>query len=256
MRKHVVCGILCFCLIVAVVASGCIGTPAEKKLIVGIGENYPPYGYPDTNGTYVGLDVESMQWIADQNGFDIAYTALPWTNIVDNVADGTVDIIYCGLTITPERSEIVDFSNPYLSVNIAVAVLPNSSLTKEDVLSGNASVTTQKGGTSYAWTEKNLNETGILGEGAFMPQATINDAFAMLADGTCDAVIYDEITVNSYVARGVAKKIGVIEVNDPYGVAVRKGDNETLQMINKGIADLQASSKWQELLDKYGVILS
>ncbi|MDV0443388.1 ABC transporter substrate-binding protein [Methanorbis rubei] len=258
MRKHVVCGILCFCLIATVVISGCIGVPdAEKKLIVvGIGENNPPYGYPDANETYVGLDVESIEWIAKQNGYDVAYLGLPWTGIVENVANGTVDILYCGLTITPERSEIVDFSDPYMIVNFAIAVLPNSSLTKEDVLSGNVSISTQTDGTSHVWTEKNLNETGILAEGNLRPQATIDDAFVMLAEGKCDAIIYDEVTVNSYVARGLAKNIGVIEVNELYGVAVRKGDNETLQMINKGIADLQASPKWQELLDKYGVVLS
>ncbi|MCZ0860127.1 ABC transporter substrate-binding protein [Methanocorpusculum sp. MG] len=258
MKKYGVCGILCLCLVAAVVIAGCVGTPpAENKtLIVGIGENFPPYGYPEENGTYTGFDVESMRWIADRNGLDVSFKPLPWQDIVKNVADGTVDIVYCGLTITPERAEIVDFSNSYMTVNTAIAVRPDSSFTEKDVLSGNVSIATQSGGTSHLWIEKNLNETGILAAGNLRPQPTIEDAFSMLAAGTCDAVIYDDITVNAYVAKGVAKKIGTIETNEQYGVAVRKGDTATMQLINNGIVDLKASPAWQELLGKYAITLS
>ncbi|MDE2517904.1 MAG: ABC transporter substrate-binding protein [Methanocorpusculum sp.] len=258
MKKYGVCGILCLCLVATVVIAGCIGTPpAENKtLIVGIGENFPPYGYPEENGTYTGFDVESMRWIADRNGLDVSFKPLPWQDIVKNVADGTVDIVYCGLTITPERAEIVDFSNSYMTVNTAIAVRPDSSFTEKDVLSGNVSIATQSGGTSHLWIEKNLNETGILAAGNLRPQPTIEDAFGMLAAGTCDAVIYDDVTVNAYVAKGVAKKIGTIETNEQYGVAVRKGDTATMQLINNGIADLKVSPAWQELLGKYAITLS
>jgi polar amino acid transport system substrate-binding protein len=245
-----------------VVIAGCVGTPqAENKtLVVGIGENFPPYAYPDGNGTYTGFDVESMQWIADQNGLNVSFKPLPWTDIVKNVANGTVDIVYCGLTITPEREAIVDFSTPYMTVNTAIAVRNDSSLTKQDVLSGNVSIATQNGGTSHAWIERNLNETGKLAAGNLRPQPTSRllemHFLCLQMERVMRSFMNDEVTVNAYIAKGVAKKVGTIETNEPCAVAVRKGDTATLQLINTGIADLKASPKWQELMDKYAITLS
>ena len=65
------------------------------------------------------------------------------------------------------------------------------------------------------------------------------------------AVIFDDINIENHIQGKPLTMLGIIETGEQYGVAVRKGDNETLKVINDGLAQLQASPKWQELIDKY-----
>lgn len=98
-----------------------------------------------------------------------------------------------------------------------------------------------------------MNETNISSLEKTLLYPVIADTFTAMNQGDCDAVIYEEFTVNLYTSQGLGKKVGTIETNEQYAVAVPKGNAEMMQMLNDGIAKLKASPKWDELTEKYQI---
>lgn len=233
------------CILLLACAGGCLGEP--QTLRVGVGENYAPWAYPDENGEYAGFDVESVKWIAKQNNMEVEIVPLPWDNIVDRVADGTVDVVYCGLTITPERAEVVDFSMPYLLTDRGVAVRADSNLTREEVFSGKVKVGAVAGGTGYFWTVEHYPDADVI------PIEDIDLAFKELAAGDIDAIVFGETTVNRYARSGPFKVLDVINVNEPFAVGIRKGDTGLRDMFNEWIPKLRSDMEWQTLHAKYNI---
>ena len=89
--------------------------------LVSIGE-YPPYSFIEKDGSSKGFDVESVQWIADKMGFDVKIQPLAWDGMIPALMAKKIDMVYSGMTITPERKEQVNFSNPYLTINQSVCI--------------------------------------------------------------------------------------------------------------------------------------
>ena len=74
---------------------------------------YPPYSYVDKDGNAQGFDVDSMKWIAEKKGIEVTFMPVEWSGIIPALQAGKIDMVYAGMSITPERQEAVNFSNPY-----------------------------------------------------------------------------------------------------------------------------------------------
>ncbi len=253
MDKKVLYGVVGVCLVFCVLMAGCTGTQNsdKKTYIVGVDGEYPPYSYIDETGKAVGFDVESIQWIAAQNGFSVEIKPVAWDGIIPALQQGKIDMVYSGMTITPERQEKADFSNPYWTVNQGIAVREDSTLTKEQVLSGNVLIGTQRGCSAHTWLDDNMNGVQMVKDGKLKLYDSFPLSLVDLQNKGVDAVIFDDINIKSHIQGKPLKMLDIIETGEQYGVAVRKGDNETMKVVNDGLAQLQASPKWQELIDKY-----
>ena len=80
--------------------------------------------------------------------------------IIPALQAGKIDMVYSGMTITPERSEQVNFSTPYLTINQTIAIRNDSTLSADDILAGKAIIGAQRGTTGAIWAENNLVGTG------------------------------------------------------------------------------------------------
>ena len=100
----------------------------EKNYIVGIDGQYQPFSYIDASGTATGFDVDAMRWIAQKKGMKVTFQPTAWDGIIPALQAKKIDLIYAGMTITPERAEQVNFSTPYWVVNQDV-VTRNSTAT-------------------------------------------------------------------------------------------------------------------------------
>jgi len=166
-----VCGVLLVLAIAAVLAvAGCTGTQeaaapvsgeeagatATASYVVGIDGEYPPYSFIDANGDAQGFDVESIKWIAEQQGFDVTIQPVAWDGIITALLAGKIDMVYSGMTITPERAEVVTFSVPYWQVNQSVATHDDTAFTMDDFMAGDLMIGAQRGTTGQFWVEENL----------------------------------------------------------------------------------------------------
>ncbi|NLD57237.1 MAG: amino acid ABC transporter substrate-binding protein [Methanomicrobiales archaeon] len=251
-----------FLVMLMLVLSGCTSTssPAapssagsqpEKTYIVGIDGQYQPFSFIDASGTAQGFDVDSMRWIADKKGLKVTFQATAWDGIIPALQAKKIDLIYAGMTITPERAEQVNFSNPYWEVNQDVVAREDSTLTLDDVKAGKAILGTQSGCTAAIWIDKNLVSTGKMPQGNLRLYDNTPLAVDDLSTGRVDAVMYDDLVLKDIIAGKALKRIGNIETREEFGVAVRKDDPELLAAMNDGLAQLRADPYWQELITKH-----
>ncbi len=89
----------------------------DGVIIVGVSSGYPPFSYHQPDGSVDGFDVALMREIAQRLGIDVIFQDAPFQELLDKVQSGEVDAIIGGLAITPERSQRVDFTQPYLTGN-------------------------------------------------------------------------------------------------------------------------------------------
>lgn len=219
--------------------------------IVGIDAYYPPFTYLDANGTPVGFDVDSVQWIADTMNFKVQITPVPWDGILTALETGEIDMIYSGFAITDERKEICDFTIPYWQVNQSVAVKNQSSATIDDLYSGSLRVGAQNNTQGVSFVELNL-----IGKGKMAPESLVrfegmNEAFDELQAGRLDAIISASSLIKTNLDSCDCHVIGEIDTDDNYGVAVKKGNTDLLETMNKGLDLLMLSPEWEKLKKKY-----
>ena len=231
--------------------SGCRPRSADKTYIVGIDGQYQPFSYIDASGTAQGFDVDAMRWIAEKKGMKVTFQATAWDGIIPALQAKKIDLIYAGMTITPERAEQVNFTAPYWEVNQDVVARKDSTLTLDEVKAGKAIIGTQSGCTAAIWIDKNLISTGKMPQGNLKLYDNTPLAVDDLTSGRVDAVMYDDLVLKDIIANKSVKKIGNIETKEEFGIAVRKSDPELLATLNEGLVQLKADPYWQELIVKY-----
>lgn len=261
MRMHGILTVLaCIVAVLAVAGAGCTGTTeqaggAELKdsYIVGIDGAYPPYSYVDKDGSAQGFDVDSMKWIAEKKGINVTFLAVDWDAIIPTLQAGKIDMVYAGMTITPERQEAVNFTDPYWTINQDVVVPDGSNVTLDDVLAGKVILGTQRGCTAAVWIEENLIGTGKMPKDNLKLYDNTPLAVSDLGTGRIDAVMYDDVSLRDIIRDKPMKAIGFVETKEQFGVAIRKDDTALLTLMNEGIAELQADPYWEELKEKHNL---
>ena len=217
--------------------------------IVGTEAQFPPFEIVDSRGNVIGFDVDLMNAIAEDQGFKVKYLDQDFAGLIPALQTGNVDIIASGMTITDEREEQVDFSEPYINAGLALAVLTgNEDIKSVDDLKGKT-VAVQTGSTGFMKAEE-LQKAGIIAEIKDFPH--VNEAIEELKIGGADAMINDLPVTEAFIAAqpDVIKIVGEPLNSEAYGFAVRTGNTELLTKINAGLENVKASGKYDELLTK------
>ena len=238
---------------IAVVSFG-----AQKPVYTdGIDAAFPPFSYIDKNGEPTGFDVEVIKWIGNEMGFDVKITPVDWDAIIPTLKLGNIDLIASGMTITPDREKQVDFTDPYWKINLAVVVREVEG--KDGVLAPQYNVFSavtpgktigvQRGTTAQTWLQENMIDKGV------DIKLKLYDNFLLAIEdlliGRIDSAVIDGPTAQSAVKDRKAMIVGTINTGEIYGYAVRKGDTKLLNLLNEGLKKLQASPKWEELVNKW-----
>lgn len=266
MNKRLLSVLVIIMALLCVAFAGCTGSQAssgdvqggvEEKTVysVGIDVPYPPFSEMDKNGNPIGFDVDSIKWIAENQDFEVKFEVVAWDGIIPALQAGQIDMVYSGMTITDERREKVNFSIPYWTVNQLVVAQPGSGITLDDVKEGKAIVGTQSGCTAAMWMEENLVDTGMMPKENLKVYPDTPKAVDDLTTGRIDAVMYDDLSLKDIIAGRDVEKIGFIETNEQFGIAVRKDDTELLEKLNAGLTNLMADPYWEELKIQYDMVI-
>lgn len=268
--KGVLISLACLGLILLLLTAGCTSstqsgvqeknvssdnTSSGTKQVyrVGIDPVYPPFTMMSEKGEPTGFDVESLKWIAKDQGFEADFQGIAWDGIIPALNANKIDMVYAGMTITDERKEKVDFSKPYWTVNQTVVTKQGSPITMDQVKSGKATIGTQRGCTAAIWVEDNLVNKSLMSADNLKQYDNTPLAVEDLVAGRTDAVIYDSTVINDIIEGKPVQKIGSIETNEQFGIAVRKSDAELLKKLNTGLDHLMASPDWKALIQKYNM---
>ena len=238
--------------LVALVCFTQVSTPVqaeEKTYIIGTDTTYAPFEFENEEGEFVGIDMDLLEAIAEDQDFDYELRALGFNAAVQALEGDQVDGVIAGMSITEERKESFDFSDPYYSSGSQFAVLGDSEIDSLEELEGE-SVAVKTGTTGYDVAEELADEYGFT-------LSTFEDSVNMYEDlqaGNSKAVVedYPVMLYASETGRIDLKFIGEQEEVADNGFAVNKDQNpELLQMFNDGLANIRASGEYDDIIARY-----
>jgi ABC-type amino acid transport substrate-binding protein len=112
--------------------------PAEKVLTVGVDESPPPplcFGLPD-GPDFRGFEVDLLRAIASKLGMTLRCRSALWSAAIAALESGRLDMLCTAATITPQRRQVVDFSDPYFDAELVLVVRRRSPILSMDDLAG------------------------------------------------------------------------------------------------------------------------
>jgi polar amino acid transport system substrate-binding protein len=219
-----------------------------EKLIVGSDVPYPPFEeFGKTKSEFKGFDIELVEAIADRIGRAPEFKDTSFDTIFRDLAQGKFDMVASATTITDEREETVDFTNPYYlpSAQSIVVNKGNSELKTDKDLEGLV-VGVQQGTTGEEYVEEEIKTKEL----RTFPQGP--DTIPALKAGTIDAVVIDRpVAENIIAADGDLEISGGIETEERYGFVVQQGDEELLDELNEALKEVIDSGEYKTIYTKW-----
>jgi cystine transport system substrate-binding protein len=215
---------------------------------VGLEGTYPPFSFQDENGKLAGFEVEFSEALAKELGVKVKLQATPWAGILAALESKRLDVVINQVTISEERKKKYDFSEPYTISGIQALVQKKDAdkfKTAADLKGAKVGVGL---GTNYEqWLKENV-------PGAIVK--TYDDdptKFQDLRVGRIDAILVDRLAALEMVSK---TKDTLAVTGEPFsrqesGIALRKGEPELLDAINKAIDKLRADGTLAKLSQKY-----
>lgn len=229
------------------------GDTQTKKLTLATSADFPPYEYVADDGSYAGIDVEIAGKIAEKMGMELEVVNMNFNSIVASVSTGKYDMGMAGLTVTEDRLQSVDFSDPYANGVQAIIVKEGSEIESVDDLYAEGA--SYKVGAQISTTGAIYFATDIedgLTTCTLQEFNTGADAILALSSGKIDCVIIDNEPAKSFVATNEGLKILDTEyTNEDYAICVAKGNTELLDKINAALQELIDDGTVQSIIDKY-----
>ncbi len=235
----------------APVASAAAPAPAPAKVYnVGTDAAYAPFESQNEKGEIVGFDIDVVKAAAAKAGIEVKFTNTPWEGIFNALGQGDRDLLVSAITITDERKQTMDFSTPYFDAVQLIAVKDGSKIAKFADLK-KLKVGVQTGTTGDEAVSKLLGKTNT----NIKRFESTPLALKELEAGGVDAVVADNGVVIHYVANNPGGKFKTVSdaefVPEQYGIAVKKGNTELLEKLNKGLADLKADGSYDKIYAQY-----
>lgn len=221
----------------------------EDTLIIGVDDEFPPMGYRDDDGNIVGFDIDLAKAVADKLGMKLVVQQIDWSAKELELDQGNIDAIWNGLTITDERKEQMDFTEPYLENDQVIVVTKDSGISQKSDLAGKI-VGVQKSSSA----EEALDADEIKDQLSDVVEYEENvSALQDLSIGRINAVVVDKVVADWYIKDENADYVILDESLSPelYGIAVKKGNTELLDKIQTAFNEIVEDGTAAKISEKW-----
>ena len=224
----------------------------KGKMVIGY-TVYEPMNYTDADGSFTGFDTELATAVCEKLGVEPEFVEINWDTKETELAAKSIDCIWNGLTLTPDREENMACTKPYVKNAQVVVVKDGTEYTSTADLVGKT-VVAEAG----AAGETTIQEDANLSQADYVSKSVQTDCLMEVAAGTADAAVLDLTLANAMIGAGTdyaSLKI-VDELNaEEYGVAFRKG-SDAAAAVDAAFDELKADGTMQALADKYDLALA
>lgn len=226
-------------------------TEAGRQFVVGFDAEFPPYGYKDDSGEYVGFDLDLAQEVCDRLGWTLVKQPIDWDAKDMELNSGAIDCIWNGFTMTGREDEYT-FSKPYVDNSIVYVVRADSDIQTEADLAGKHVIT--QAGSSALSALQDESKADVVNSFASLDEiADYNTAFMNLEAGTNDAIAVD-IGVAQYQLTTKADKFRMLEEplsTEQYAIGFKKGNEELRDQVQATLDEMAEDGTLAEIAAKY-----
>lgn len=225
-------------------------TSAQKKIVIGLDDNFPPMGFRDEKNELVGFDIDLAKEAAKRLGMEVEFKPIDWNSKEVELNSKKIDVLWNGLTITDERKKNIAFTKAYMDNRQIIVVLPDSKIKTKADLAGKV-VGVQDGSSSVDAVNADAASAKTFKELKKYPDNV--NALLDLKAGRINAVVVDEIVGRYYINKKPGEYV-VLSDNfgsEEYGVGLRKDDSELLGKLQKALDDMKKEGKSTEISKKW-----
>lgn len=239
--------------IAALCLCGCSGEPEKETLSFGFNFGYPPFEYySETDGSQTGIDVDLANAIADRLGMKAEIVETSWSEIFDGVNKKQYDCAISAITITDERIQKYDFSDPYITNYQCILTLKDADFKPSSPAeTAGLKIGVQEETTSDIFISDYALSNGFeFNRFAF---ATASDVFTDLEAGRLDALVCDSMVAECYLSKSDLFEMTWIQDDNPeeFAICIKKGNTELTEKINSALNELKSDGTLDEIVNKY-----
>lgn len=218
------------------------------KFILGLDATFKPMGYTDENDQIVGFDIDVAEEVCKRMGVELVKQPINWETKETDLEVGKCDCIWNGMSVSPERAEKMNLSDPYMKNAMVFVVKSDSLVASMDDLK-TAKIAVQNGSTAQDILEKSEIKDTI----TVSAIATNVEALQQLEMGLCDAVFLDKI-VADYEIKTSGKALKVLPEGleeEEYAIGFRKNDQKLRDEVQKILVEMKKDGKLAEISTKW-----
>lgn len=221
---------------------------------VGFDASFPPYGYKDDNGEYVGFDLDLAQEVCDRNGWKLEKQPIDWDSKDMELNSGTIDCIWNGFTLNG-REDDYTWSEPYVDNSQVIVVSESSGIQSLDDLAGKV-VLVQADSSALAALQDEEGSADLAATfGTLTEVAEYNTAFMDLEAGAADAVAMDIGVANYQIeSRGGGYIILEEEISaEQYGIGFKLGNEKLRDQVQATLKEMVGDGTFTKIAETWGV---
>src|SRR6267143_1601918 len=218
------------------------------KLVAGVKTDFPPFGTVDSSGKNVGFDVDVAHLFAKSlfnDAQQVELVAVTSGNRIPFLQSGKIDIIIATVTVTDERRQIVEFSEPYFMSGSLLLVPKTSTAKGLDDMAGKTIAVIQG-----AIQDKDVEQ--MQPKASRVKFGKVSEALLAVKGGRADGFVQDDVLILTLVRENPdMKAVGKAFIPRPYGIAARKGDTEFIGWVNAQLRKMHQDGTYDRLWKKY-----
>ena len=251
MRKSIITLIT----VIAVLIGGNAIAKDWKKVRIGTEGAYPPFNYIDKNGQLQGFDIDIAKALCKVMGVECEFVVQDWDGIIPGLLAKKYDCIIASMSITEERKKKVDFTNKYYMTPAKFVAKKGAGIEISKKGLKGKTVGVQRATIHENFVRDKFGDTVKI-----KSYATQDEANMDLVSGRVDVVIADSVVLlGGFLETDAGKDFEFVGpafsdkkwFGDGIGIAVRKGEGDLLEMINKAIKEIRAKGTYQKINAKY-----
>ncbi len=240
---------------IAALLTGC-GAKEANTFTVGFDAEFPPYGYMDENGDYVGFDLDLAAEVCERNGWELVKRPIDWNSKDMELSSGSIDCIWNGFTINGREDEYT-WSSPYVDNSQVFVVPADAGIAFHADLAGKAVGVQSDSSALSALNNEDEPKNIALREsfGSLVEYADYNTAFMDLEAGAINAVAMD-IAVAEYQIESRGDKYVILEqylATEQYGIGFKLGNEELRDQVEKTLVEMNEDGTLAKIAEEWGL---
>jgi polar amino acid transport system substrate-binding protein len=231
-----------------IVLLGCSSENRSEALMVGMDLSYPPFETIDQNGKPTGISVRLAEALAQFLGRPLRIENIPFVGLIPSLQNKRIDCIISSMTDTPERRQSIAFSDPYLTIGLALLTGTRSDLSDgADLDSPERTLVVRQGTTGELWARSNLKKAKVLSV------EKENSAVLEVVQGKADAFLYDQMSVWQNWQRHPESTRAILAPlqKEYWAIGIRKDNDELRLKINAFLKQYREKGGFQRLGDEF-----
>ena len=227
---------------------GCNSQSVQKSLVIGSDLSYPPFETIGESGKAEGVSVDLANALGKKFGTPVVIENIPFVGLIPALQSGRIDMVISSMTDTEERRKSITFSDPYLTVGLALLVNKQSGLMGlEELDQAGRTLVVRQGTTGEVWARATLKQAKIL--------AVERESSAVMevVQGNADAFVYDQMSVWENARRHPDSTVAILSPvrEERWAIGIKKGNDELVVQVNNALGELKAEGFFNQLGEKF-----